>query len=138
MELLEDKDFFKLYYVVDGHYLKTVWIGFPPSAGFRAAMASILLAIEDKKTNRVLVDGRDARIATAEDQIWIGTEFLPMAVPRGYKNIAFLYPLDVVGQLSAKRALDGVEEVAEKQELDYFMEIFVEEEPAIAWLVKQN
>ncbi len=138
MELLVNEDFFKLYYVADGHYLKSIWVGFPPSDGFRNAFESILKSVIEKKTTRVLIDGRESRMATTEDQVWLATDFLPRAAPQGYKHVAVIYPHDVVGQLTSQRAVQNIQEETDKQDLPYYMEIFSDEDEALAWLIKQN
>ncbi len=138
MELIAEINTFKLYYVADGHYLHSVWTGFSIHEEFKQGFELILKAVIERGVSRVLVDGREAVMATKTNQDWMNNNFLPQAIPLGYKIVAVVYPHDVIGQATTAKAMESFQEETQKIDTGFCLAAFTNQKEALSWLKAQS
>lgn len=101
--------------------------GFAGGTEFREYMESIIDAVEDTGSSKLLTDTREAGTVDEEDQAWSATDWSPRAEAAGLERMAMVMPESVVAELS-------VEQVIEMTEDDMDRELFDDLDEARAWL----
>ncbi|PIY10998.1 MAG: hypothetical protein COZ18_04910 [Flexibacter sp. CG_4_10_14_3_um_filter_32_15] len=124
----------QVYYDEEKGYIHTNWEGFCPSKVFKEASNSIITAIEETGTGKVLFDAARTKSASPNDQKWIFEDWIPRAVVAGYNRYAYILPNDVFGKFSSQKVISEISgntpDLAGATSNDM--------ETAMEWLLKEN
>jgi len=127
-EILYDKKFCKIYNSKEDNYITIKWFGFPRSNDFRDACNAVIEYIKKYKTGKLLTDNRNARIFSVDDQKWLNSEWLPIAIKSGYRCSATLINDDVFIKTAVKNITNHRDQKTIKTKL------FTKKDEAISWL----
>lgn len=90
------------------------WKAWADATEYRAAHETILGAIRDHHSTRLLIDALHARVISEEDQMWLKAEWIPRAVAAGRRWTAVVMPssalVKTIVENIDKRAPDGTVE----------------------------
>jgi hypothetical protein len=94
---LRDKVYLETPYVLvhwqsDGPWVFVEWKAWANSTEYRAAHEAILGAIRDHRASRLLIDARQAKVISEDDQRWLTTDWIPRAVAAGRRWTAVVMP----------------------------------------------
>ncbi|WP_338761636.1 hypothetical protein WAF17_15890 [Bernardetia sp. ABR2-2B] len=134
MQYFYDNSYCQVYYIPEKGYIHTDWKGFCPSKIFREASNSIITAIEETGTGRVLFDAVNTKSAAPEDQKWLFEDWMPRAIAAGYKRYAYILPNDVFGKFTSSSVLQKMEVVNPHVEGATSNDT----ETALEWLLKED
>lgn len=93
-----DTPFVAVRWISGGPWVLVEWKAWANSSEYRAAHETVLVALRENRASRNLIDARDARVVSDEDQRWLIENWIPRAVAAGRCWTAVVVP---------KRALAG-------------------------------
>ncbi|WP_291722914.1 hypothetical protein [Bernardetia sp.] len=135
-ELLYDVDVstenaLRIYYNEEAHCIITRSIGFVYEDELRTFLNKIISFLEEKNTNKLIVDLTYRQTYTEEDQDWIDKDWFPRALKAGLTYFGYVLPTDLFMQLSA-------DEILVKQKGSVHVIPFGTLEKAIEWIKQQG
>ena len=98
-----DKSHCKIYYEQDLNCLRLVWNGFSKPEEFQEACNFALDLLVEKKTDKLIVDNRNASVVSKENQAWLAQEWYPMAYVKGYRTSAVIVGDNALNKISIKK-----------------------------------
>lgn len=126
--ILYDKEFCKINYSSIGKYITIQWFGFPRSVDFRETCNKVIDFMSEYKTGKLFTDNRKAKLFSVNDQKWLNSEWLPIAIKAGYNCSATLINDDIFVKTAIKNIVNKRDPKIVKTKL------FTNEEEAISWL----
>ncbi|HEY8936291.1 MAG TPA: hypothetical protein VIM65_13755 [Cyclobacteriaceae bacterium] len=124
-----EKDFIAIGYDKTNHLIVLKWKIAPTSAEFREGLHSLLAAIEQFKTGKVIVDTTHLGTIHPDDQQWSVTEWTQKAMQAGYSKLAIIIPDDIFTQMSVEDAMNSTNNILP---FAYFSNMT----PAMEWITK--
>lgn len=87
-----DTPYVSVHWEGAGPWVFVEWKAWANSTEYRAAHEAILGAIRDHRAARLLIDARDAKVISEEDQRWLDADWIPRAVTAGRRWTAVVMP----------------------------------------------
>jgi hypothetical protein len=87
-----DKPYVSVRWESGGPWVLAEWKAWANSTEYRAAHEEILGVIREHHAPRFLIDARNARVVSEQDQEWINTNWIPRAVAAGRRWTAVVMP----------------------------------------------
>ncbi len=124
-------DALRIYYNKKANCIITRSIGFVYDVELRTFLDKIILFLEEKNTNKLIVDLTYRKTYTDEDQNWIDKDWFPRALKVGLNYFGYVLAEDLFMQLSA-------DELMVKQKGSVHVVPFKNLEKAIDWIKEQK
>jgi FAD/FMN-containing dehydrogenase len=86
----------------DGPWVFVKWKAWANSIEYRAAQEAVILALRENHASRNLIDSRDSRVVSDEDQEWLVEDWMPRAVAAGRRWTAIVLPKSALGRTIAE------------------------------------
>jgi hypothetical protein len=116
----------------DGPWVYVKWKGWADGPEYRAAQEVVIVALRENHASRNLIDSKESRVVSDEDQEWLIKDWMPRAVAAGRRWTAIVLPTSPLGRTIAenidKHPRSKLTEVAHFETL----------EDAAAWLATVN
>ena len=78
-------------------------LGYIPSEDFREILEKALEFLKLRKAQRWIIDLREHKVTSIEDQNWLVQNWIPRCVAAGLKQVATVVPEDVIAQMGYRR-----------------------------------
>ena len=104
------------------------WKGFSIAKDFQEACNSALDLMTKNKSSKLLVDNRNSKVVSQENQEWLANEWYEKAFKNGYRATAVIVSDNILNQMSIK----NIEE--KKSMLGLQSRHFSNTNEAISWL----
>ncbi|MBA2939851.1 hypothetical protein HZF08_16180 [Paenibacillus sp. CGMCC 1.16610] len=104
------------------------WNGFSYGEKFQTILLKGIELLEQKKSEKMLMDVRSGSAINQEDQKWIAHQFVERAYRAGLRHIAIVLPKRAIAKMSLDRTIVGL------GELPYELLNFSEINEAVKWL----
>jgi hypothetical protein len=86
----------------DGRWVYVKWKAWANSSEYREAQEAVLLALRENHGSRNLIDSRDSRVVSDDDQTWLVKDWMPRAVTAGRRWTAIVLPTSPLGRTIAE------------------------------------
>lgn len=85
------------------------WKGFATSEELRVTLTTVLRAIRERHVLYLVGDSRKAKVARAEDEIWVKEVWLPGVVSAGLKRMASVTAATGMGKMQREKFFEQAE-----------------------------
>lgn len=116
----------------DGPWVLVKWKAWANSTEYRAAQEVVIDALRENHASRNLIDSKDSRVVSGEDQKWLVENWMPRAVAAGRRWTAIVLPTSPLGRTIAENIDTHPKSAFIK--VEYFETV----EDAAAWLSTVN
>lgn len=120
------------YYVLSYHsdisYVSLAIYGYTPTPEFQAFSERLLDALIYYKVNKALVDIREMKLITAEDQHWLLEDWLPRAIEIGHNACAVVNSKYFFNRIAIGSIVDNVKATG------FNLQLFEDTDKATEWL----
>jgi hypothetical protein len=86
----------------EGPWVYVQWKAWAQSAEYRAAQEIVITALRENHASRNLIDSKDSRVVTQEDQRWLVEDWMPRAAAAGRRWTAIVLPSSPLGRTIAE------------------------------------
>ena len=119
-------------WVGSGSWVRVEWRAWANNSGYRAAHEAVILALRENHAARNLIDAREARVVSEDDQRWLIESWIPRATATGRRWTAVVMPTRPLAKTIS-------ENIDKRPRLNLTkVEYFATVEQAAAWLSAVN
>jgi hypothetical protein len=86
----------------DGPWVHVQWKAWAKSPEYREAQEMVILALRENHASRNLIDSKESRVVSEEDQQWLVEDWMPRAVAAGRRWTAIVLPASPLGRTIAE------------------------------------
>jgi hypothetical protein len=86
----------------EGPWVYVRWKAWAKSDEYRAAQELVITALRENHASRNLIDSKDSRVVTEEDQRWLIEDWMPRAAAAGRRWTAIVLPTSPLGRTIAE------------------------------------
>jgi hypothetical protein len=86
----------------DGPWVFVKWKAWANSTEYRAAQEVVIDALRENHASRNLIDSKDSKVVSGEDQKWLVENWMPRAVAAGRRWTAIVLPTSPLGRTIAE------------------------------------
>lgn len=101
-EFIYDKKHCKIDYLADINAVQIIWNGFSIPKDFQEACNFALDLLIQNKSGKLLVDNRNSKVVSQENQEWLATTWYEKASKNGYKASAVIVSDNILNKMSIK------------------------------------
>ena len=116
----------------DGPWVFVKWKAWANSTEYRAAQEMVIVALRENHASRNLIDSKDSKVVSGEDQKWLVENWMPRAVAAGRRWTAIVLPTSALGRTIAENI--DLYPKSPLSKVEYFETV----EAATAWLSTVN
>lgn len=127
-ELFYDKKWCKVSYHSDTKAIVLEWIGFATKEQFQEACNASLDLLIDKQTDRLLVNNKQSKVVSSENQAWLNNIWLPKAYKKGHRKSAIVIAEDIFNQVAVKQIVNQMDQGK------VIIQFFQTQDSALEWL----
>jgi FAD/FMN-containing dehydrogenase len=123
-----DAPYVSVRWIGSGQWVLVEWKAWANSSEYKAAHEAVIVALRENRGSRNLIDAREARVVSDDDQKWLIENWIPRAVAAGRIWTAVVMPTRAL----ARTISENIDKRPSPNpaEVEYFQSV----EAAAAWL----